>query len=106
MAAWKGTGSFTLVENRHAAAGHGHNLIGEEMDVHPLHAVSLHALECEPREVPGAGGDAAEGVFGHTFHRKSGYELAVVPEVVGDPHVFDRRMPKSRESENVPRRWP
>ena len=58
------------------------------MDVHPLHAVSLHVLECEPREVPGAGGDATQGVFWHTFHRKSGNELAVVPEVVGDPHVF------------------
>ena len=81
--------SFTLVQNRHAAAGHRHDLVGEEMNVHPLHPIRHHVLECEPREVPGAGGDAAEGVFGHTFHRKSGNELRVVPEVVGDPHVFD-----------------
>ena len=59
------------------------------MDVHALHTVRHHVLEAEPREVRRAGGDAAEGVFGHTFHRKSGDELAVVPEVVGDPHVFD-----------------
>ena len=54
-----------------------------------MHAIRHQAFECKPREVPGAGGDAAEGVFGHTLHRKSGNELAVVPEVVGDPHVFD-----------------
>ena len=83
-----GKDSFTLVENRHAAAGHGHNLIAEEMNVHPLHPVRHHVLECEPREVPGAGGDAAEGVFGHTFHRKSGNELRVVEQVVGYSHVF------------------
>ena len=65
------------------------------MDVHALHPIRHHALESEPREVPGAGGDAAEGVLGHTFHRKSGNELAVVPEVVGDPHVFDRRIVRS-----------
>ena len=59
------------------------------MDVHALHPVGLHAFEAEPREVAGAGGDAAEGVFGHTFHRKSGYELAVVPQIVGYPHIFD-----------------
>ena len=90
-----GKDSFTLVENRHAAARHSHNLIAQQVDVHPLHAVGLHVLEAEPGEVPGAGGDAAEGVFGHTFHRKSGDELRVVPEVVGDAHVFDRRIVRS-----------
>ena len=65
------------------------------MNVHPLHPIRHHVLEREPREVPGAGGDAAEGVLGHTFHRKSGDELRVVPEVVGDPHVFDRRIVRS-----------
>ena len=78
-----GKDSFTLVENRHAAAGHRHDLIAEEMNVHPLHPIRHHAFEGKPREVPGAGGDAAEGVLGHTFHRKSGDELRVVPEVVG-----------------------
>ena len=53
----------------------------------------------EPREVPGARGDAAQGVSGHTFHRKSGYELRVVPEVVGYTHVFDGRIVGS---DNVP----
>ena len=90
-----GKGSFTLVENRHAAAGNSHNLVTQQVDVHALHAIRHHAFEREPREVPGAGGDAAEGVLGHTFHRKSGDELAVVPEVVGDPHVFDRRIVRS-----------
>ena len=90
-----GKDSFTLVENRHAAAGNSHNLVTQQVDVHALHTVRHHALEREPREVPGAGGDAAEGVFGHTFHRKSGDELRVVPEVVGDPHVFDRRIVRS-----------
>ena len=90
-----GKGSFTLVQNRHAAAGNGHYLITEQVDVHALHPIRHHAFEGEPREVPGAGGDAAEGVLGHTFHRKSGDELAVVPEVVGDAHVFDRRIVRS-----------
>ena len=90
-----GKGSFTLVENRHAAAGNRHNLVAEEMDVHALHPICHHALEREPREVTGAGGDAAEGVLRHTFHRKSGDELRVVPEVVGDAHVFDRRIVRS-----------
>ena len=90
-----GKGSFTLVENRHAAAGNGHYLIAEQVDVHALHPIRHHAFEGEPREVTGAGGDAAEGVLGHTFHRKSGDELRVVPEVVGDAHVFDRRIVRS-----------
>ena len=81
--------TFLLVENRHAAARHGDDLVREQVDVHPLHPVSLHVFEAEPREVPGARGDAAQGVSGHTFHRKSGYELRVVPEVVGYTHVFD-----------------
>ena len=87
--------TFLLVENRHAAARHGDDLEREQVDVHPLHPVSLHVFEAEPREVPGARGDAAQGVFGHTFHRKSGNELRVVPEVVGDAHVFDRRIVRS-----------
>ena len=68
------------------------------MDVHALHPIRHQAFECKPREVPGAGGDAAEGVFGHTFHRKSGDELRVVPEVVGDAHVFDRRIVRSGQN--------
>ena len=55
---------FTLVENRHAAAGHGHDLVREEMDVEPLHAVRHHIFEAKTGEVPGAGGNAAEGCFG------------------------------------------
>ena len=84
-----------LVQHADSAAGHRHNLIAEEMDVHPLHPIRHHALEGKPREVPGAGGDAAEGVLRRTFHRKSGDELRVVPGVVGDAHVFDRRIVRS-----------
>ena len=83
---WKGIDScFTLVQNRHAAARDGDNLVAQ----HALYPVSLHVFECEPREVAGAGGDAAEGVLGHTFHRKSGYELHIVLQIVGYPHIFD-----------------
>ena len=81
--------TFLLVENRHAAARHRDDLVREQVDVHPPHPVSLHVLEAEPREVPGARGDAAQGVLGHTFHRKSGNELHIVPQVVGYPHIFD-----------------
>ena len=81
--------TFLLVQNTDPAARHGHNLVGEQVDVHPLHPVSLHVFEAEPREVPGAGGDATQGVLRHTFHRKSGNELRVVPKVVGNAHVFD-----------------
>ena len=84
-----------LVQHADPAAGNSHNLVAQQVDVHALHPICHHAFESKPREVPGAGGDAAEGVFGHTFHRKSGDELRVVPEVVGDAHVFDRRIVRS-----------
>ena len=39
--------TFLLVENRHAAARHGDDLVREQVDVHPLHPVSLHVFEAE-----------------------------------------------------------
>ena len=81
--------TFLLVQNTDPAAGDRDDLIAQQVDVHPLHPVSLHVFEAEPREVFGAGGDATQGVLRHTFHRKSGNELRVVPKVVGNAHVFD-----------------
>ena len=48
-------GSFTLVQNRHAAAGEGHDLHAHQADEALVHAVREHLLEGEATEVAGAG---------------------------------------------------
>ena len=80
-------GSFTLVENRHAAAGEGHDLHGNEAYVDGIHAVRQHVAEREAAQVAGASADAARRVLGHTLRGECGYKLRVV--IVEQPHVTD-----------------
>ena len=83
---------LTLVQDTDPATRDGDNLVAQQVDVHALHPVGLHVFEAKPREVPGARGDAAQGVLRYTFHRKSGNELGVVPQIVCYSHVFDGRI--------------